>query len=87
MLPPMFLWHLASVRAHRTLRCAALQCSGVTLAATLGWFQPVEVPSSAGVSLAVVANSYGCRCHIAMPDDAALEKAQMLEALGKQLGI
>eukprot|EP00891_Asterochloris_glomerata_P001915 jgi/Astpho2/1915/Aster-00433 len=37
---------------------------------------------STGVSLAVVANSYGCRCHIAMPDDAALEKAQMLEALG-----
>ena len=87
LLPPMFLWQLASIRAHRTLGCAALQCSGVTLAPTLGWSPPVEVPSSAGVSLAVVANSYGCRCHIAMPDDAALEKAQMLEALGEQPGI
>lgn len=37
----------------------------------------------AGVSLAMLAHAYGCRCHIAMPDDAAEEKGRMLEALGK----
>ena len=36
----------------------------------------------AGVSLAMLAHAYGCRCHIAMPDDAAEEKGRMLEALG-----
>lgn len=30
----------------------------------------------------MVAAAYGCRCFIAMPDDAAIEKAQMLQALG-----
>ncbi|DBB09331.1 hypothetical protein WJX82_005605 [Trebouxia sp. C0006] len=37
---------------------------------------------STGVSLAMIAHAYGCRCHIAMPDDAAQEKGLMLEALG-----
>lgn len=37
---------------------------------------------STGVSLAIVAASRGVRCFIAMPDDAAIEKSQMLEALG-----
>lgn len=35
-----------------------------------------------GVSLAMVSAAYGCKCFIAMPDDAAIEKAQMLQALG-----
>ena len=30
----------------------------------------------------MIAHAYGCRCHIAMPDDAAQEKGLMLEALG-----
>ena len=34
---------------------------------------------STGVSLAMVAAAHGCRAFIAMPDDAAIEKAQMLE--------
>ena len=33
----------------------------------------------AGISLAMVAAAYGCRCFIAMPDDAAAEKANMLQ--------
>ena len=33
----------------------------------------------------MVAAAYGCRCFIAMPDDAAIEKAQMLEALGAEV--
>ena len=33
----------------------------------------------------MVAAAYGCRCHIAMPDDAALEKSQLLSALGAQV--
>ena len=37
---------------------------------------------STGVSLAMVAAAEGVRCHIAMPDDAALEKSQLLAALG-----
>ncbi|KAL3133324.1 hypothetical protein ABBQ38_007201 [Trebouxia sp. C0009 RCD-2024] len=37
---------------------------------------------STGVSLAMLAHAYGCRCHISMPDDAAEEKGRMLEALG-----
>lgn len=37
---------------------------------------------STGVSLAMVAASSGCRCRIAMPDDAAAEKAALLQALG-----
>ena len=40
---------------------------------------------STGVSLAMVAAAYGCRCHIAMPDDAALEKSQLLSTLGAQV--
>lgn len=40
---------------------------------------------STGVSLALVAAAFGCRCFIAMPDDAAIEKAQMLEALGAEV--
>ena len=39
---------------------------------------------STGVSLAMIAHAYGCRCHIAMPDDAAQEKGLMLEALGSK---
>lgn len=39
--------------------------------------------NTAGVSLAMLANAYGCHCHIAMPDDAAQEKGLMLEALGE----
>ncbi len=40
---------------------------------------------STGVSLAMVAAAYGCRCFIAMPDDAAIEKSQMLQALGAEV--
>ncbi|KAH9318391.1 hypothetical protein KI387_020160, partial [Taxus chinensis] len=37
---------------------------------------------STAISLATVAPAYGCKCHVAIPDDAAIEKAQTLEALG-----
>ncbi|KAI3433760.1 hypothetical protein D9Q98_003567 [Chlorella vulgaris] len=40
---------------------------------------------STGVSLAMCAAAYGCRVFIAMPDDAAIEKAQMLQALGAEV--
>jgi cysteine synthase len=29
---------------------------------------------STAISLATVATAYGCRCHIVIPDDAAIEK-------------
>ncbi|XP_054796221.1 cysteine synthase 2 isoform X2 [Prosopis cineraria] len=37
---------------------------------------------STAISLATVAPAYGCKCHVVIPDDAAIEKAQMIEALG-----
>lgn len=37
---------------------------------------------STAISLAMVAQAYGCKCHVVIPDDAAIEKAQILEALG-----
>ncbi|KAL2652984.1 hypothetical protein R1flu_021112 [Riccia fluitans] len=40
---------------------------------------------STGVSLAMVAAAYGCKCHVVLPDDAAIEKAQILEALGARV--
>lgn len=33
----------------------------------------------------MVAAAVGVRCFIAMPDDAAIEKSAMLEALGEKL--
>eukprot|EP00897_Mesotaenium_endlicherianum_P000913 jgi/Mesen1/10822/ME000093S10342 len=40
---------------------------------------------STGVSLAMVAAAVGCRCFVALPDDAAEEKAHMLAALGAEV--
>ncbi|GAB2230425.1 hypothetical protein Droror1_Dr00014690 [Drosera rotundifolia] len=37
---------------------------------------------STAISLATVAPAFGCRCHVVIPDDAAIEKSQILEALG-----
>uniref|UniRef100_A0A5B7C4Y6 cysteine synthase n=1 Tax=Davidia involucrata TaxID=16924 RepID=A0A5B7C4Y6_DAVIN len=37
---------------------------------------------STAISLATVAPAYGCICHVVIPDDAAIEKSQILEALG-----
>ncbi|KAK3147982.1 hypothetical protein QOZ80_3BG0289150 [Eleusine coracana subsp. coracana] len=37
---------------------------------------------STAVSLATVAPAYGCRCHVVIPDDAAIEKSQIIEVLG-----
>ncbi|CAD6210204.1 unnamed protein product [Miscanthus lutarioriparius] len=37
---------------------------------------------STAISLATVAPAYGCRCHVVIPDDAAIEKSQIIEALG-----
>ena len=45
----------------------------------------VHHTGSTGVSLAVVAAAAGCRCSIIMPDDAAIEKSQLLSALGAKV--
>ncbi|KAL6957740.1 cysteine synthase [Sarracenia purpurea var. burkii] len=37
---------------------------------------------STAISLATVAPAYGCKCHVVIPDDVAIEKSQVLEALG-----
>lgn len=37
---------------------------------------------STGVSLAMVAAAFGCKAHLALPDDAALEKSQLMAAYG-----
>ena len=51
----------------------ALQRGGLITEGTVG---------STGVSLAMVAAARGVRCFVAMPDDAAVEKSQLLTALG-----
>lgn len=38
---------------------------------------------STGVSLAMVASALGCKAHLALPDDAALEKSQLMTAYGQ----
>ncbi|CAN1242443.1 Cysteine synthase 2 [Linum perenne] len=40
---------------------------------------------STAISLATVAPAYGCKCHVVIPDDAAIEKSQILEALGARV--
>ena len=40
---------------------------------------------STGISLAMVAAAAGCRCAVALPDDAAAEKGALLEALGARV--
>ncbi|KAL0000549.1 hypothetical protein SO802_014330 [Lithocarpus litseifolius] len=45
----------------------------------------VVTEGSAGntaISLATVAPAYGCKCHVVIPDDAAIEKSQIIESLG-----
>lgn len=37
---------------------------------------------STAISLATVAPAYGCLCHVVIPDDVAIEKSQIIEALG-----
>lgn len=37
---------------------------------------------STAISLATVAPAYGCKCHVVIPDDVAIEKSEILEALG-----
>ncbi|KAI8553005.1 hypothetical protein RHMOL_Rhmol06G0311700 [Rhododendron molle] len=37
---------------------------------------------STAISLATVAPAYGCKCHVVIPDDVAIEKSQTIEALG-----
>ncbi|KAI8463680.1 MAG: cysteine synthase [Monoraphidium minutum] len=42
---------------------------------------------STGIALAMVARALGCRCFVAMPDDAAAEKPQTLRALGAEVAL
>ena len=68
--------HLLQARQHRAqlgARCR-LRTGGLITEGTVG---------STGVSLAMVAAARGLRCFIAMPDDAAAEKVDLLRALGK----
>ncbi|GMN62321.1 hypothetical protein TIFTF001_031400 [Ficus carica] len=37
---------------------------------------------STAISLATVAPAFGCKCHVVIPDDVAIEKSQIIEALG-----
>ncbi|WCJ33083.1 Cysteine synthase [Euphorbia peplus] len=50
-----------------------LTCGGVVTEGSAG---------STAISLATVAPAYGCKCHVVIPDDVAIEKSQILEALG-----
>ncbi|KAK1272560.1 Cysteine synthase [Acorus gramineus] len=50
-----------------------LVCGGIVIEGSAG---------STAISLATVAPAYGCKCHVVIPDDVAIEKSQILEALG-----
>jgi cysteine synthase A len=49
----------------QALESGALRVGGVVTEGSAG---------STAVSLAMVALAYGCRCHVVIPDDAAIEK-------------
>ncbi|KAL6867383.1 hypothetical protein ACP4OV_015407 [Aristida adscensionis] len=55
------------------LESGDLVCGGMVTEGSAG---------STAISLATVAPAYGCRCHVVIPDDAAIEKSQIIEALG-----
>ncbi|CAA7050789.1 unnamed protein product [Microthlaspi erraticum] len=55
------------------LECGKLFRGGIVTEGSAG---------STAISLATVAPAYGCKCHVVIPDDAAIEKSQILEALG-----
>ncbi|CAM6018247.1 unnamed protein product [Sphagnum balticum] len=55
------------------LESGALQTGGLVTEGSAG---------STAVSLAMVAIAHGCKCHVVLPDDAAIEKTQILEAMG-----
>lgn len=55
---------------HEALAEGRLRPGGLVTEGTVG---------STGVSLAMCAAAFGCHAFIAMPDDAAIEKAQMLQ--------
>uniref|UniRef100_A0A1J3FIE1 cysteine synthase n=1 Tax=Noccaea caerulescens TaxID=107243 RepID=A0A1J3FIE1_NOCCA len=55
------------------LECGKLFPGGIVTEGSAG---------STAISLATVAPAYGCKCLVVIPDDAAIEKSQILEALG-----
>ncbi|KAG8095982.1 hypothetical protein GUJ93_ZPchr0013g35008 [Zizania palustris] len=55
------------------LESGELLCGGTVTEGSAG---------STAISLATVAPAYGCKCHVVIPDDAAIEKSQIIEALG-----
>ena len=61
-----------------TFASGTLQRGGLITEGTVG---------STGISLAMVAAARGVRCFVAMPDDAAKEKSQLLTALGEVLRV
>jgi len=58
------------------LRSGELKRGGVVTEGTAG---------STGVSLAMVCKALGVECFVAMPDDAALEKSQLVQAYGARV--
>ena len=42
---------------------------------------------SPAISLATVAPAYGCKCHVVIPDDAAIEKVNMERILNEQCSV
>lgn len=53
----------------QALKSGALRVGGVVTEGSAG---------STAVSLAMVAMAHGCRCHVVLPDDAAIEKVSII---------
>lgn len=63
-------FHLFSVQVWESLFLQALESGKLTR----GGVVTEGSAGSTAISLATVAPAYGCRCHVAIPDDAAIEK-------------
>ncbi len=42
---------------------------------------------STAISLAIVVPAYGCKCHVVIPDDAAIEKVYMEHVFNEQSSV
>ena len=61
----------------QALESGALRVGGVVTEGSAG---------STAVSLAMVSLAYGCRCHVVIPDDAAIEKVLFVWFVTQSLG-
>lgn len=68
----MFSYHCDACDLKQALNSGDLVEGGVVIEGSAG---------STAISLAMVAPAFGCKCHVVIPDDAAIEKVIQLKYL------